>query len=390
MNFKKIREYPLLACFALFILGIFVADLFATGREFSEMENRYLKQRPQFSIRSLVENEYTMKYEEFINDQFVGRDAWITLKSVSETALGKIENNGVAYGSDGYQFEKAPSADEATFENNLGYLTQFLESYSGHVTVGIIPNSYQILRDKTPVSFPGVDQAPYIQRVREAVEGRADFLELIPVMSGHAEEYIYYRTDHHWTTLGAFYAYEAYAAGRGLETPSVSQLEPYANQVENFLGTYYSKSKKFDTQADVITWYDFPVGEVTIDGKTTILNTKKEEIPVEGMYEAAKWEERDKYAAFLYGNNGLTVIPSECNLNHREGETSRVLLIKDSYGNSFAPFLTWGYDEVYVVDLRGLTEKMSELVARVDFDDVLILYNYQSFESDRNIARLTY
>ncbi len=390
MEKKSLKSYPLLVCFALFILIMFVADMIMSRREYSEMENRYLKQRPVFSVKSLIENEYTLKYEEYINDQFVGRDAWITLKSVSETALGKIENNGVAYGREGYQFEKAPSADEATLRNNMGYLLDFLEEYQGHVTVGIIPNSYQMLRDKIPVSFPGVDQEPYIREVYDAVKDKADHLELSAVMAEHAGEYIYYRTDHHWTTLGAFYAYEAYARSRGLEAASREDIAPYARNVENFLGTYYSKSKKFDTRSDIITWYDFPVGEVTIDGKTTVLNTKKEEIPVEGMYEASKWEERDKYAAFLYGNNGLTVIPSGCNLDRQEGRVSRVLLIKDSYGNSFAPFLTWSYDEVYAVDLRSLTEKMSELTSRVQFDDVLILYNYQSFESDRNIARLTY
>ncbi len=390
MEKKSLKQYPLLVFFALFILGLFVADMFATGREFSEMENRYLKQRPKFSIKALVENEYTLDYEKFINDQFVARDAWITLKSVSETALGKIENNGVAYGRDDYQFQKAPTADEETLGNNLGYLQEFLETYQGHVTVGIIPNSYQVLENKTPVSFPGVDQEPYIRQIYEGVKGRVDTLDLLSVMTQHRDEYIYYRTDHHWTTLGAFYAYQAYAQSRGLAAAGPEQIEPYAHNVEGFLGTYYSKSKKFDTRSDTITWYDFPVGEVTIDGKTTILNSQKQEIPVEGMYEVAKWQERDKYAAFLYGNNGLTVIPSQCNLNHQEGRTSRVLVIKDSYGNSFAPFLTWSYDEVYVVDLRSLTEKMSELTARVQFDDVLVLYNYQSFESDRNIARLTY
>lgn len=100
--------------------------------------------------------------------------------------------------------------------------------------------------------------------------------------------------------------------------------------------------------------------------------------------------QRDKYAAFLYGNNGLTVIPSENNLNHQEGKTSRVLLIKDSYGNCLAPFLTYSYDEVYVVDLRSLPMKLSDLVSQTQFDDIWILYNFTSFQQDKDLARITF
>ncbi|MEA5011037.1 MAG: DHHW family protein [Angelakisella sp.] len=387
---KQLKQYPLLIAFGAFILVLFVADMLCFGREYSEMENRFLKQRPKFSVKSLISNEYTMKYEEFINDQFVGRDQWITIKSVSESVLGKIENNNVAYGKDDYMFEKAPTVDEKTLWNNVGFVQKFLESYPGHVTFGIIPNSYQVLNHKTPVSFPGADQGAYIGEIYSRIGTSAQTVDLLNAISAHKNEYIYYKTDHHWTTLGAWYGYQAYAQSLGLQYATLEELASYLHQVPDFLGTYFSKGKKFDAQKDTITWYDIPVGEVTIDGKTTVMDTDKNQIPVTGLYDHSKWAVRDKYAAFLYSNNGLTFIPSNNNKNHVDGKVSRVLLIKDSYGNSMAPFLTYSYDEVYVVDLRSLPEKMSELLARVQFDDVLILYNFQSFEMDKNIARLTY
>ena len=98
MKLKKfLREYPLLLLFALVMGGLFLLDLCFTSNPYSELENRKLKQKPVFSLESLVENRYTKEYEEYINDQFVGRDQWITLKSVFESALGKTENNGVVY-----------------------------------------------------------------------------------------------------------------------------------------------------------------------------------------------------------------------------------------------------------------------------------------------------
>ena len=388
---KKLRQYPFLVFFVVLMLTIFCADLMTTRREYSDLENRSLKQRPAFSLKSLVENEYTLEYEEFVNDQFVLRDQWITLKSVAESALGKIENNGVAYGKDHYLFGKTTQMDQQQVDRNVKYINQFLSGYDGPVTFGIIPNSYAILTDKLPVGLENIniDQTSLIPQLQQQVQGEhLTTLELLPVMESHSQEEIYYHTDHHWTTLGAWYAYEAYAQSRGLAYGSLEEMAPWTQAVPDFYGTYFSKSKNFDAQPDTIHWYDFPVTDVTIDGKHTLPTSDGGEIPVEGMYNLAQFSLRDKYAAFLYGNNGLTVIKSENNKNHQQGITSRVLLIKDSYGNSLAPFLTWSYDEVYVVDLRALPMTMSQLLEETTFDDILIVYNYESFQLDRNVVRL--
>lgn len=107
------------------------------------------------------------------------------------------------------------------------------------------------------------------------------------------------------------------------------------------------------------------------------------------MYDMEKWDQHNKYDAFLWSNNDLTIIRSQNNLNHEEGKTTRILLIKDSYGNSFAPFLTYSYDEVWVVDPRFLMTPMSELMTQNTFDDVLILYNFKSFAEDSNIYTIS-
>ena len=137
-------------------------------------------------------------------------------------------------------------------------------------------------------------------------------------------------------------------------------------------------------------WYDIPVDQVTIDGRTEVLQSDGSTVPVTGIYQTEKFATRDKYAAFLYGNNGITILRAGNNKGKREGETSRVLLIKDSYGNCFAPFLTYSYDEVWVADLRNMTFKVSEVVAENQFQDVLVLYNFDTFQGDKNLSRITY
>lgn len=381
---KKLLRYPLLLLFALFLAAVGVADMFVSRREFSEMENRYLAQRPPMTWESLIslnqDSKFSNLYEKYINDQFIGRDGWITLKSICESALGKIENNGIVYGKEDRMFEKYTTTDDWRIEKNIGFLTKFIGQYRdrANVTVMLVPNSYMIYGELLPRGLHNVDQRAYIANIYGQLPEGAQKLDLFPVMEAQKDGYLFYRTDHHWTTEGAYNAYRAFAEARGLEAVAEETLEPLAKQVEGFYGTYYNKSKLFSAKPDVITYYDIPVDSMAVDGKEK-----------NGLYDMAKWAEHDKYAAFLWSNNGVTAIKSKNNLNHREGETSRVLLIKDSYGNSFAPFLTYSYDEVYVVDPRFIA-KLSDLTDTMEFDDILVLYNFMNFSSDQNIPRLTY
>ena len=379
---EKLRQavhYPLLCLFVLFLVFVFCMDMTSTNRQFSEMENRVLNQKPKFTVESLVANEYTMDYEEYVNDQFIWRDGWITLKSVSETALQKIENNGVALGEEGYMFEKYTALDREQLDKNIAFVQEYLAKYPNQqVTLAVIPNSYEVLAEKVPEGFPNVAQQPLIAEMYSRIEAEnLSKLELFPVLDAHDGEYIYYRTDHHWTTAGAYYAYAAYAESKGLTPVPPEELAPYAAQTEGFYGTYYSKAKSYNAQPDIITRYDLPVESVNIDGKD-----------YDGMYDTSKLAVRDKYASFLWGNHGLTRIVANSNAEN----PTRVLLIKDSYGNSLAPFLTLNYDEVWVVDLRHVfsLSAVLEMAGGEPFDDVLLMYNYMNFVQDTNLAKLRY
>ena len=149
--------------------------------------------------------------------------------------------------------------------------------------------------------------------------------------------------------------------------------------VENFYGTYFSKAKKFDAQADTITYYEIPDAGVTLDGKEQ-----------DGYYDFSKFEVRDKYAAFLRGNNGYTVIKSGVRTVEEGQEPSRILIIKDSYANSFAPFLLCNYDEVHIVDPRYLAGSLSQLINEGGFDEILLMYNFSNLVTDTNLYKLGY
>ena len=413
---KKILQYPIAVLFALFISVFFLVDVFNSDRAFSEFENTSLAQKPAFSWSSFVDGSFGSKYVKYINEQFLGRDNWISMKAVADMGLGRIESHGVTYGDDHYLMEKLEIVEDQNYPANAGtnivkqtaldrsngMVSSFLQMYDQPITFSLVPNSYAILEDEVPTGFPGADQQAYTQQIYRTLSEADDQLEIVDfsdALSQHKDEYIYYRTDHHWTTLGAYYAYVAYCEQKGLTPVSLEELKE--NKVEDFYGTFYSKAKRPSQPADTITWYDVDVDEFAFvanlqqDKQMAQLGEVVQEdglelLRVDGMMDQRKFEVRDKYAAFMWGNSGYVKIKSNHNLNHQEGKTSRLLLFKDSYANSMIPYLTYNYDEIIVVDLRYMAKSTKELMQE-EFDDIFVMYNFSTYVSGASdLAKLKF
>lgn len=362
------RIHPTLLMFFGFILVLAVADLLTPVKNFSELENRYLKQPPTFSLASLLDGSYTQNVENYVNDQFVGRDSWISVKSKAETALLKVENNGIVYGKDGRLFEKYTSYDQEQLSKNLAFLEEFAAGQS-NVTFSVVPAGYMLTPEDLPAGLQLVDQGAVLPQIQAAVPS-AHWIDTLDLLSQSGDQDLYYRTDHHWRVKGAYLFYEAFCQNRGLEPAAADELP--LREVEGFYGTYFSKCKKTGIQPDTLSFYDIPVASVTVDG-----------VEKENWYDEAALSSRDKYGALLYGNGGLTI------LRNGDGER-KLLLIKDSYSNALAPIFLQNYDQVYIVDLRSFPQGMQQLCAEQDFTDILILYSFSNICSDTNFYRLKY
>ena len=163
------------------------------------------------------------------------------------------------------------------------------------------------------------------------------------------------------------------------EPLSVTPFDPAAHTAltaENFYGTHYSKARTWNAVPDTITYYDLP-------NSLTIYNVTAAGQPADGqttgLYDTDKLNVYDKYAMFLHGNNGLSRI---------EGDgTGRILVIKDSYANCFAPYLTANYAQIDVVDFRNYNYGLDQLIADNDYDQILVLYSFDSFKSDPYLYR---
>ena len=370
---KKKKCYPAAALLLGFIAVMTIVDLATPVKTVSEMENRPLKTTANFSFQKLWSGDFQKRYEEVVTDQFAGRDGWITIKSMTESALLKTENNGILYGKNGALFGKLTSYNEQQLSRNIYFLNEFAGKYEG-VTFGVIPSGYTYSPDQLPIGAGQVDQRAVLAEMREELSESVTWVDADAVLTGLDSGSLYYNTDHHWRGTTACRFYRAYCAEKGYRTFSEEELT--LREVPDFYGTYYSKCKKTDTEPDILTYYD-----LSIPVKTVVDGEEKE-----NWYDAAAFDTRDKYTAFLYGNGGLTVLSRE----EISDKPQRMLLIKDSYSNTIAPLFLSAFDEVYVVDLRSFPQGINALCEEKDFDDILVLYNFENLQSDTNFYRLEY
>lgn len=366
------KKNYLLYYFVIVIILFTMIGLISSDKEFSELENRKLKTSVTFSIKKFFDGVFQKDYESYINDQFPLRDNWISLKSINEYILGKIENNGIIYGSNGELFEKFDSLDEEKFKNNVEAINNFAETYYDKVSLMIIPSSYEIYKENLQMGSPIIMQEELINKIYN-FSSFTNNIDVMKELLDNKNSYIYYKTDHHWTTYGAYLAYCKFIDsinGNKVNLENFQEVE-----LPNFYGTYYSKAKPFNIEPDIMTYYDFNNLTMEIVGDKIY----------DSIYDYSKETLRDKYSLFLYGNNPLTIIKNKDIKNNK-----KILVIKDSFGNSLVPFLTQNYEEVHVIDLRYFSSKLSNYLAENNFEDILIVYNFINLATDNNILRLKY
>ncbi|CAI3685892.1 Conserved hypothetical protein [Clostridium neonatale] len=364
------KKNLLLYCFFIVLLGFTGLDIFKSDKNFSELENRYLKSRPKFTLKRYIEGSFPEKYENYMSDQFIGRDMWINLKSRSEYALGKIENNNIIYGNENFLFEKLTSMDKKRVDSNINSINIFVENSDFKVSIMIVPNSYTIYKEKLPLFAPVLNGKEEISNIYSRLKGTHN-INLFESMNNKKDnELLYYKNDHHWTTEGAYLGYLEYAKSMGKEPIKLNQYEK--NMCEDFLGTYYSKAKPFKYEFDTLTYYNFPGIKMNINEKT-----------YNSLYDHTKLNIRDKYSLFLYGNNPLTIIKNDNSINK-----DKLLIVKDSYANCMIPFLTQSFEEIHSFDLRSFSEIVNEYAKENKLYNVLIIYNFNNFIKDADITRI--
>lgn len=374
---KQRQYYKTSALLFILFLVLFVgANIIAKDKTFSETENRMLAQKPKFSVDKLLEGRFTTKFEDYVVDQFIGRDFFTNVKINMDKLLGKKESNGVFLGEDGYLVENFAKPNEKAVKENIQAINNFCARYKNIKQYMLIsPTAVSILKDKLPMDAPIMDQEAYIQSYKDKLPQSVSFVDNYKTMHDHRNEYIYYKTDHHWTSLGAFYSYKELAKSMELkETPD----DYYKSQMvsNDFFGALSSKSGYDVKEGDKVNVY-LPAKE---DVEHMVVNYVEEQERTATLYSSQALKQKDNYEVFLKGNHPLVKIKTDANNN------KTLLLFKDSYANSFIPFLVKDFSKIIVVDPRYYYEDIDSLMQQENVNEVLYLYNANTFFNDTSLS----
>ena len=367
---------------------IVLSDLLQQDRRFSENENRLLAQEPELTLTGLLEGSFMQAYEQYMSDQFIGRDVWIRLKTYGEKYLGKQEINGI-YLLEGERLVQRMEPSVVTKETEERKREQLMEELAGlkQAVTGdcylmLVPGAAELFRDALPPHAAEYDQKGFLDRVREHLPKDVVWVDVETELKKGERERLYYRLDHHWTTEGAFYGYQALrkAWGKAPAEPSEYVVEQVS---EDFLGTLHSRLN-LPMKGDIIETY------TRKKEQSHRVEYVYEGVESSSLYEDKHLRTKDQYAFFLDGNHPLIIITTEAQHPSAEdasdetqfpGEErkSGLLVIKNSYANCLIPFLTEDYTTVYVIDPRYYHADLKCFVEEKKIEDCLYLYDVPGF-----------
>lgn len=358
--------------FMVLLLGLAGKEALSHQRTYSPVEKRELQTRPEISITKVLDGRFQKKYESYLRDQFPGRDHWVSFQTDMELFMGKNEIHNVYIGKNHYLLEHYTEKefDPQQISKNLQALEKFVgkAKQNADVHVMMVPTKSWVLREKLPVFAPHYKEQKFYDALQQKLEKEDVLISVEPVLDAHKEEEIYYRTDHHWTTLGAWYAYEQYTKAVGGDLQRAQGKKKFRCISKDFYGTTYAKIN-YARQADKIEIYE-PADKLRVVYNMGEKKTKT-------LYDFSFLKTADQYSVFTGGNQAVLEITGGI----KNGKT--LLLIKDSFANSILPFLAEDYEKLVVVDLRQLNVSGDRLLEMFSPTDILILYNSAQFAQDK-------
>lgn len=371
ININRSIVIPFVGC----LLLIMLMNLVTPVKKVSEEENRSLAGKPELSRTGVLSGTYMRQYEDYQADQFIGRNFWRNMKVRLGRLGGSREENGVYLGKQNQLLADIVLPDEETLQKNIDAILEFTAANKDiSVTAALIPDAASILQDKLPPLADLADQKAMIKGVRRQLEEELSWVDASKVMNQHKDEDIYYKTDHHWTSLGAYYVFKETEKSLGISSDYEVKYKSYA-VTTGFNGSLSSKSGYAQKEKEEIDIYVAEEEEIDV-----VVNYVEEQKKRTSLYDSSKLETKDKYAMFFGGNYGLLDIKTTA------GSNRRLLLFKDSYANCFVQFLTPYFREIIVVDPRYYAGTAEELIATYNITDAMFLYNANTFFGDNNIS----
>lgn len=374
MNHKTARIFGFV--FPAILIAVMLFNIFLPDKKFSAEENRLLQTMPKLSISSIFSGRFETKAESYAADQFMLRKMFIKVKSSFDTSLGSTDSNNVFMCKDNYLMENISKLDTKKMENNYNSLAKLKQLYPNiNMDFMLVPNAANIMSDKLPLFAVTEDQNKQMDDFFKKIQSIGiNPVDVRATFKKNKEKIeLYYHTDHHWTTDGAYLAYQDFAKKNKLN----SNIKYDALAVKNdFRGTLASKSGFTNGLNDMIKIYLPKEGQNYKNSVIFYSDTKEKTTE---FYKLNNLKKKDTYTVFGGSNHPIYSIKTPVSSQRK------LLLIKDSYANSFIPFLSQDYREIIVIDPRYFFDDISEIIKANGITDVLFLYNANTFFNDNSL-----
>ncbi len=360
---KRTSNLWFLILLCTLILFFSLALLTLPKKSFSKKENRPLASAPSLGIDALLEGKYFEELGKYCSDHFPFRNMFTSLCSISELSLGKLEVNGVIPTSEGALVSVSKKA--SGHPENIERINEFI-SNTDNTYLYVPPRQCDIFKDSLPSIYASHDNMPSLL----TAGAKTNFNAMLS--KSQSTDGVYYRTDHHWTSNGAYFAYTQICEQMGIESYPSDYFERVTVSAD-FYGTSYSKSglPKFMCEKDTVELYRYEGDE-----NYTVYNYETGKT-ANSLYDMDALGTADKYRVFMGGNySHISITKSE-----QSEERERLLLIKDSYANSLLPFLSMHFD-IELIDPRYSTKSYAdELIKERNYDRLLIVMSFDSILS---------
>lgn len=401
--------------FCLILLAGGIASLAMKKEKVSVMENRTLASFPKYSDSILWSGQYFRKINEYYADNFPLRDKWMNVsnkfrsiigfKSSEITIYGGVDNPEANEKTDTLvdMINDGPLPDDgAVGEKKKGvfvFKNRAFEMFGGGPGIGktyadvinsynqlLSPQGIQVYNLIIPVALEFEITEKYakmqkpnrsaIENIYNSEDANIKKVWAIDSIRQHRTEYIYFNTDHHWTSLGAYYAYKAFCVQAGL-TPV--NLDTVASKVKpSFLGSLYrlTRDPSLEKNPDSVRYYLFKDSINFFVGSAAIGSWTKSKLYGEGA------KGTNSYSVFLQGDLPIVKIETQ----HKNGR--KIAIVKESYGNAFAPFLLNNYEKVIVVDQRYYTGDFIKMLKAEGINELLFINNIFAAHTPFHIQKI--
>ena len=365
--------------FLVVALAVFTVAVVRPDKAYSEKEKRALATRDSVSVSKLAAGELDEKVEAYVSDQLPGRDALISLRSLTLLATGNRYSQGVVLGKKGQMMEPFEAPGNVQTARLLEAVRKITEKSGVPGVFVAVPTAVSVLTDLQPAQLRTDDQEAWASLLASALPSGVTFCDLSPELKAldQAGTQVYYRSDHHWRTEAAYACLPKVAEALGIESGAASLAEDYwtkATVTDSFHGSLAAKSGYLSAGEDIDVYV--PAKETAYVVTDVDRGTRSGSI-----YNVQALSGEDPYRVF--GDNA-----GELRIVTEHADKGRLLVFKDSYFNCFLPFLLSEYHEIDVIDPRYYSGSFDELMTGRTYDKVLYFYNLNTLSGDTALAMI--